>query len=237
MNLSGGGLGSPSTAPLILVPNLSNVQTPEGCEQRNAILENRVAAFKRVDNSANSGFDQAASASERKAAAGRRPSERRVIEGWIDPVAARALSGTDFDLPPSAFQMKARSGDVAAVTRRQDRPCKRGPRPRNSAEAEVARGDNPRDRLGWVRKWLGQGGSWRRKGTGRENAHEQSCTFRHAETFLDRGQTSDARAASGLPLTDNACDPRPQGVPLREAEAFSNPPRKPRTMLGINGNF
>ena len=82
------------------------------------------------------------------------------------------FSGTDFDLPPSALQTKARPGDVTAVSRRTNGPRERRPRPRNSAEAKVALGDNPRDWLGWVRKWLSQGRCRRRNDTGRENAHE-----------------------------------------------------------------
>ena len=75
------------------------------------------------------------------------------------------------------------AADIAAVTRRSDRPCERRPGPRNSAEAGVAWADHPGDWIGRVGERLGHGQARRTKGAGCEHGHEQGCIFRHVASL------------------------------------------------------
>src|SRR5271166_5745651 len=81
-----------------------------------------------------------------------------------DAAAVGSLSIADFDPPPSAFETRA--GEVAAVSRRPNRPSERRPGPRNSAEPEVAWAEHPGDWFGRV--GLGRGRARLRKEAQRE---------------------------------------------------------------------
>src|SRR5208282_641600 len=111
---------------------------------------------------------------------------------------ARALSGADFDPPPSAF--KARLGKIAAESRPQNGPSERRPGPRNSAEPEVAWADHPGDWFGRV--GLGLGRARLRKDAQRENGgRERWCGFYHPDTLLDRGAASCGAPPRPYPIT------------------------------------
>src|SRR5271166_718917 len=120
-----------------------------------------------------------------------------------------SLSIADFDPPPSAFDTRA--GEVAAVSRRPNRPSERRPGPRMSAEPEVAWADHPGDRFGRVGLGLGLGRARLRKEAQHEDGgHERGCGFYHPDTLLDRGQPVEARVLG--PYPNNARNGLPQGV-------------------------
>src|SRR5271166_1782769 len=126
-----------------------------------------------------------------------------------DAAAVGSLSIADFDPPPSAFETRA--GEVAAVSRRPNRPSERRPGPRMSAEPEVAWADHPGDWFGRVGRRLRLGRARLRKDAQHEDGgHERGWGFYHPETLLDRGQPLEARVLG--PYPNNAGNRLPQGV-------------------------